>query len=312
MKVVVTTIALNEEQFVSRWAESAADADLLCIADTGSTDATVTVARDLGVRVDEIRVRPWRFDTARNTGLALLPEDVDVVVTLDMDEVLVEGWRDKLENAPRVRRYSYDYVWSWTPDGEPDVQFRGDRCHARFGYQWKHPVHEVVVPTTNKDDWVPYAGFAIHHYPDDSKPRSQYLPLLRQAASESPQDDRVAHYFARELFFQNEWTEARKEFVRHLSLPTAMWAPERAQSYRYLAKMDDYPERWFLRAVAEDPDRREAWVDLANWYEQNGAKVQARGAFARALQIVDRPHDYMTESEAWDDVSITSKMEALS
>ena len=44
-------------------------------------------------------------------------------------------------------------------------------------------------------------GFEIHHHADDSKPRSQYLPLLEQAARESPHDDRIAHYYARELIY---------------------------------------------------------------------------------------------------------------
>lgn len=308
MRVAVTTIALNEEHFVERWAESAADADVLFIADTGSTDGTVAVARDLGVSVGEIRVRPWRFDVARNAGLALLPEDVDVVITLDMDEVLVEGWRDRLEAAPRSRRYSYNYIWSWLPDGSPDVQFRGDRCHSRFGWQWRHPIHETLTATGSNDPAI-YAGFTLHHHADDTKPRGWYLPLLEQAAKESPDDDRIAHYYARELFFADHWVAARKEFVRHLTMPSATWAPERAQSYRYLAKMDDYPERWLLKAVAEDPGRREAWVDLAEFYAIHGVKQAAAGAAARALRITQRPYDYMTEAKAWNDEHLKSLLE---
>ena len=88
MKIAVYTIALNEEQFVERWYEANKDADCLVIADTGSTDNTVELARSLGILVHEIRVKPWRFDDARNTALALVPADVDVCVSVDMDEVL--------------------------------------------------------------------------------------------------------------------------------------------------------------------------------------------------------------------------------
>jgi glycosyltransferase involved in cell wall biosynthesis len=303
VRIAVTTIALNEEKHVERWAESAADADLLMIADTGSTDATVIAAEDCGVEVGQVRVRPWRFDTARNAALALLPDDIDLVITLDMDEVLAPGWRDRIEAAPRARRLSYDYVWNWTEDEQPGVQFRGDRCHARFGYQWKHPVHEVLV-ATGSDDPAVYAGFAIHHHADDTKPRSQYLPLLRRAVAEAPDDDRLAHYYARELYFTGDWAKAREEFIRHLGLPSAAWPPERAQSYRYLAKMDDYPERWLLKAVAEDPLRREPWVDLARLYARQGMGPESSGAAARALRITARPTDYMTEPEAWDDAAL--------
>ena len=51
MKIAVYTIAKNEQQFVERWQQSACDADSLHILDTGSTDQTVTAARDLGIDV---------------------------------------------------------------------------------------------------------------------------------------------------------------------------------------------------------------------------------------------------------------------
>ena len=88
MKIAVYTIALNEAQFVERWYESAKDADYLMIADTGSADGTVEKALALGINVHVISVRPWRFDDARNAALALLPDDIDYCISLDMDEVL--------------------------------------------------------------------------------------------------------------------------------------------------------------------------------------------------------------------------------
>ena len=59
MKVAVYTIALNEEKHVQRWYESAKDADYLLIADTGSTDRTVEIAKSLGINVINIKIDPW-------------------------------------------------------------------------------------------------------------------------------------------------------------------------------------------------------------------------------------------------------------
>jgi len=98
MKIAVYTIALNEEQFVKRWHESAKDADYLLIADTGSTDKTVEIAESLGINVFKISINPWRFDDARNAALSLLPSDIDYCISLDMDEILSEGWRKELES----------------------------------------------------------------------------------------------------------------------------------------------------------------------------------------------------------------------
>src|SRR5258708_33154724 len=53
----------------------------------------------LGVAVHRISIRPWRFDDARNAAMALIPADVDVCCTMDMDRFLEPGWRAKLEAA---------------------------------------------------------------------------------------------------------------------------------------------------------------------------------------------------------------------
>ena len=45
MKIAVYAISKNESQFVERFCKSAVDADLIVIADTGSTDNTVELAK---------------------------------------------------------------------------------------------------------------------------------------------------------------------------------------------------------------------------------------------------------------------------
>jgi glycosyltransferase involved in cell wall biosynthesis len=114
MRIAVYTIALNEEKVVDRWFESCKDADVLLVADTGSTDKTIELLRERGVTVVSIKVDPWRFDVARNAALAHLPEDVDVCVSLDMDEYLDWGWRRALESTwkPETGRAFYQYYFA--------------------------------------------------------------------------------------------------------------------------------------------------------------------------------------------------------
>lgn len=308
MRIAVATIARDEAAHVERWAASAAEADLLAIADTGSTDGTPELAEELGIEVAEIRIEPWRFDLARNAGLAMLPPEIDVVITLDLDEVLTAGWREQLEAAaekqPRARRWSYRYVWSWLAPGIPDVEFTADRCHSRSGWRWHGAVHEVLAPAGGAPGPTAPAGFTIEHHPDEAKSRASYLPLLELAAAEEPHNPRQRFYLAREYFFHGRWDLARPTFVEFLAMPEASWTAERAEAYRYLAKMDDDPERWLLRALAEDPDRRDAAVDLMDLYAAGGRWPEARGMAARALRITERPGDYMTTARVWDDERI--------
>jgi len=57
------------------------------VLDTGSTDDTAEKLRQRGAQVTVETVSPWRFDTARNRSLELTPEDADICVCTDLDEV---------------------------------------------------------------------------------------------------------------------------------------------------------------------------------------------------------------------------------
>jgi glycosyltransferase involved in cell wall biosynthesis len=298
MRIAVASISLNEEQFVKRWALSCDMADYRLILDTGSTDNTVDLAWDLGVTVQIKEFTPWRFDHARNHAMSLIPQYIDYVIWLDMDEVLQPGWRQALEAVPAgTTRPRYKYVWSWNDDGSEGLVYGGDKIHARHGYRWKHPVHEVLkCDGPEVQNWT--NGLEIHHHPDHSKSRAQYLPLLKLAVEEDPRDDRNHFYLARELYFTGDYGLAQYHFNEHLKL--SLWSPERAASYRYLAKMrPEAAEYHLFRAVAESPHRREAWVELANFYYQKHNWVACRAACSMALSITEKPLDYLCEAFAW-------------
>lgn len=304
MKVAVYTIALNEEQFVEKWYESAKDADYLLIADTGSSDSTVKIAKQLGINVINVAIKPWRFDLARNASLAAIPADIDYCIALDMDEILLPGWRSELEKAHKdgVSRPRYQYTWNWkdAAETEPGLQYGGDKIHRRHGYRWKHPVHEVLTTYGDTLESQGWYGLEIHHHADNSKPRSQYLPLLKIAVQEDPHDDRNAFYYARELYFYGQYEEASKEFRRHLDLPNSVWAPERAASMRYLAKIDTERTRdWLELATAEAPGRREALVELAQYFYGKEDWELCYFAAKKALETQEKPLDYLCEEFAW-------------
>ena len=299
MKIAVATICKNESQeFITRWSESSQEADYRLILDTGS-DNSFYVMPTIGEVIWHQKVfTPWRFDHARNHALSLIPDDIDYVIWLDMDEVLLPGWRQALEALPAgITRPRYRYIWSWNPDGTEGLTYGGDKIHSRHGYTWKHPVHEVLKPTDGETQhWV--TGLEIHHYPDSLKSRSQYLPLLKLAVEEDPRDDRNQFYLARELFFHGDYGLSQYHFSRHLDLST--WNPERAASHRYLAKMVPTAADYHLyRAIAEDPTRRESWVALAMYYHEKRNWLAVRNTISMALAITEKPLDYLCEADAW-------------
>ena len=182
MKIVVYAICKNESKFVQRWMESMSEADQVVVLDTGSTDETAQLLRSQGALVTVETIVPWRFDVARNRSLELVPEDTDICVCTDLDEVFHPGWRKALETAwsPGAGQARYRYTWSFCPDGSEGVVFWCEKIHRRHGYRWTHPVHEVLewIGTGEPGPMVTAPGVQLDHHPDPTKSRGQYLPLM--------------------------------------------------------------------------------------------------------------------------------------
>lgn len=234
MKVCVYAIARNEEQFVDRWMDSMAEADWVCVLDTGSTDRTVEKLADRGAIVRQEIISPWRFDAARNRSMDLIPPGTDVCVCTDLDEVFRPGWRKLLENVwePGTEQLRYIYLWSFGPGGTPGTTFLQEKVHTPGVFQWHHPVHEVLRRTDGQRTWKTAVcpEIVLEHYPDPKKSRAEYLPLLELSVREDPEDDRNAHYLGREYMFHGLYAEAIPVLKRHLEMPGAVWQPERCAS----------------------------------------------------------------------------------
>lgn len=288
---------------------SMAEADGVYVLDTGSTDGTAERLRALGAVVVEERVEPWRFDTARNRSLELVPENADICVCTDLDEVFHPGWRAALEAAwtDGTTQAVYRYTWNFNADGSEGTVFWIEKIHARRGYRWTHPVHEVLE---RQEGWGPgrkctAEGVQLDHHADPAKSRGQYLPLLELSVAEAPEDDRNTHYLGREYLFYGRWDDCIRTLERHLSLPTAVWADERCASMRFLARAwrqkgrPEQARRWLWRAIGEAPHLREPYLELARLlYEEaewDGVVYLCR----QALAITDRPQTYICEAEAW-------------
>jgi hypothetical protein len=295
--IAVYTIVRDEEDQLARWAASARDADVLLVADTGSSDATVRRARGLGVEVHEIEVKPFRYDVARNHALDLLPSEIDLCVHLDADEVLLPGWRPELEQAWRrgATRVRCNYEWRWS-DREPPLRFAASRVHARHGYRWLYPVHEQITPSGA--ELALDANFEIQHLRDGSRPVAANLALLRTGVAERPADGRMVHLLANEARLNGLRLQATHYLRRVLALPIGR--NERLHSYLMLSRLEPHQrEDWTLRACSEFPERREPWLELARLHLGRGHWRAARAAAHRALAISEPADDYLANPAAW-------------
>ncbi len=301
MKIAISAISKNESMFVKRFCDSAKDADFICIADTGSTDDTVKIAKRCGAIVHEICITPWRFDDARNAALSLLPKDIDVVVSLDLDEELQPGWREEIErvwvNGTTRLRYGFD--WG------AGIVFKYEKIFARHGYRFLHPCHEYPIPYLIDEKYAETDMLMVIHKPDNTKSRGQYLPLLEMSVKEDPNDPRNAFYYARELSFHRQWWDSIRECERYLALPGANWPNERCYAYRVMSRcyseLGDWNNaiRCARLGVIEAPYTREPWCEIAKLAYQRHQWAECYGAAMSALAITDREFVYTVDPEVW-------------
>lgn len=306
-KVVVYAICKNEEKFVDRWVNSMSEADEIYVLDTGSTDKTVEKLNKRGVNVKIEKIDPWRFDVARNLSLDLVPNDADICVCTDLDEIFVEGWRKTLEShwQPDTTRARYNYNWKLDEDGKPLVNFYIEKIHKKAGYKWTHPVHEVLS-YDGTENFITIDDITLNHYPDENKSRSSYLPLLELSVKEKPYDDRNVHYLGREYMYYGKWNEAIDMLIRHLSLPTATWKDERCASMRFIARcytnLKRYEEAkmWLDKAMKEAPYLRDPFVEraLLSYHLEEWDDVEKYSL--EALKIDSHPKTYINEIFSYD------------
>lgn len=310
MKVCVYAISKNEEKFVSRWFNSMKEADEIYVLDTGSTDNTVSKLREFGVNVVSKVISPWRFDEARNESLKLVPLDADVCVCCDMDEVFEKGWREKLERVwePGVTRLAYNYNWSLDESGNPLVNFYIQKIHSRDNYRWCHPVHEVLKYIGDGNENIKVCDeITVNHYPDKTKSRGSYLPLLELSVKEDPTDDRNMHYLGREYMYYGMWNKAINTLIRHLSLESATWKDERCASMRFIGrcyknlKRYDEARMWLDKAIDEAPYLRDPYMERAILEYDLSDYEEVKKYCLLALNIKKHEKSYINEVFSWDD-----------
>lgn len=302
MKIAVYAIAKDEEKFVDRWYETAKEADYVCVLDTGSADKTVDKLKSYNCIVKTKIIQPWRFDVARNESLKIIPEDADVLVCLDLDEIIQPGWAEIIRRNFHGTRGRYLYVWSHESYGRDGVSFNADKIHTK-SYYWKNPVHEVLK-SYGEESYCDLP-LRVDHWPDEKKSRSNYLPLLELAVKEEPENDRNMHYLGREYMFHREYSKAIETLEKHLALRSAVWPPERAASMRFIARCKIIQgkqleaEAWLQRAIIEAPEYREAWFEMMKimYYAKNWKSCIYYGE--SCVNIRERPLSYICEPDPW-------------
>ena len=322
MKICVYAITKNESQFVDRWMDSMSEADTVVVLDTGSTDDTVERLKARGAIVEQKVIDPWRFDTARNESMKLIPHDTDICVCTDLDEVFESGWANILREQwkPNTEKGKYLYSWNHDDSNNPMIQIWYEKIHSNSSeWYWAMPVHEALTHRTKKTSelnmvYLP-ESFHLHHYPDLTKSRGQYLHLMELGIRENPNDFMMQWYYGRELYYHKRYKDALKqlEYVRSIENPVGFHYQKSAamvflgHTYKKLNEFHK-AEDAYIYATKLVKDVREPLLFLAHLYYETCKWYSCIGAALCALDIPykkgawyedrsnyrDKPYDYLS------------------
>lgn len=188
-------IVKDEEVTLPRLAASLeGQIDHWTIVDTGSTDATVAVARELfgGVPGQVIRDE-WRgYGPSRNVALEAARPHSEWLLTLDADDTVA----GELERHVPAGCDSVEAEYRFGP-----LHYWVTRMvRADAGWRWHGRAHEYLERTDGPV--VPFrtARFVVHHHADGGNRATKLqreLDLLQADHAEHPADQRTLFYLAR-------------------------------------------------------------------------------------------------------------------
>lgn len=308
---VIYTIAKNEAHNVEEFCASAEGAPIY-VLDTGSTDDTAELLRMHGAIVAHNIITPWRFDYARNAALALVPDIPEILcISVDMDERIESGWQDKLNSEWKTgcNYGNYRYISEWQDEErtKPAVKSARTRIHARRGFHWERPVHEIPVSNPDTVVHVCDTSIIVRHYPDGKQ--RNYAPLLNTIIELNPNDADARLQRAGEFAQKEEWHNALVDYQSWFRLTFGDDRPviryrratahiAAATCYYHLGQYDR-SLREFFAAVAAEPMCREAWVHLANAHATMGQYAMALGCAQKAIEIKQPPYYACTDAFCW-------------
>lgn len=180
MNFSICLIARNESETLPRLIGSLKEfqerGGKIHLLDTGSTDGTPQVARDLGCIVEEVgekfvtvidkklskqindrfvvsneepivKVGDKLFDYASARNYIAEFSDTDFIWCPDCDEVFTKFNIDEIEKAisePGVDRLTYNFVFSHDQFGNEAIKFMHSKMYKRSIFEWKGVVHECL------------------------------------------------------------------------------------------------------------------------------------------------------------------------
>jgi glycosyltransferase involved in cell wall biosynthesis len=294
--------------------------DELVVVDTGSKDATKTVASAHGARVVEFEwiddfaaARNFSFDQCRGRWILWLDADDRIPPAAQQGFLRLKA---ELANRPEVSAVMIPYNREFSPTDPNVIVFGFDRervVRRSAGPKWVGAVHEFVGVEGPRIRW-PDAWVDHRPRPEDRAQKvDRNLGILERAVAEGDRSARNLFYLGNERRDHQRWEDALTAYLEYLDRPeNVVW-----ERYSALLSMAICAERLgreadhltFLHdAVRLDGTRAEAFMRLGLYY-YNRFEWQLAVPFFAAASALRRPTEGFIDETAytwgpWDYLSV--------
>ncbi|HTB49623.1 MAG TPA: glycosyltransferase, partial [Solirubrobacteraceae bacterium] len=233
MRLSLCMIVRDEQEMLPRCLASVAEAvDEIVIVDTGSSDATVEIARSFGARV---LFHEWTGSFAEARNISLEAATGDWLLCLDADEVLVGGDTPLLRalTARTWREAFYLSETNYTGDLEDGTAVTHNALRVfrnRPGYRFEGRLHEQIAHCLPGylPERLESSGVRIEHYGylgvvrDTREKSRRNIELLRLQQAESPPNAFLHYNLGSEYAAGGEHAAALAELERSWQLLDAL------------------------------------------------------------------------------------------
>lgn len=226
-RISLCMIVKNEEANIARCLQSVTGVvDEMIIVDTGSTDRTLEIAKELGAKIFHYE---WNdnFSEARNYSLEQAKSDW--ILFLDADEELTNESKGNLGKYIReekcegyfIKIVNYIGKEGWV-ETCPDLVFRLFRNKPQ--YRFHGAIHEQIADVILKNNktaaYQIAEGIVINHYGyldtqiEEKNKKERNLKIIEKELSESPNNYILQYHYGIELFRSERFAEAAKILIQ--------------------------------------------------------------------------------------------------
>ena len=243
--ITLCMIAKDEEDHIGKTIRSVKDlVSEIILVDTGSTDKTVQIAKELGAKV---LFQPWEDDFAKPRNFSIEQATSDWILVLDADEGIDKRDHRKIKELIKIAdrcyqfpqyHYSNDHrISDYYPckgaypkwEKKYNGYFKSYCCRLfprKSNIRFEGRIHELVEHSIERDPALRLAlvELPIHHYghTDEVKKKKKkgklYTPLGEQKASEKPTDWKSFFELGVEHNCNGRKKESVEAFVKALEL----------------------------------------------------------------------------------------------